>query len=140
MAGIGRFEEIEAWKEARALTSEIYGASAGGAFGSDFGLRDQARRAAVSIMANIAEGFESGSNGEFLRFLGYARRSATELQSHLYVARDQDYLDDQRFAELYDRAALVIRLVGGFMRYLRTTPNPNPRTANPNPRTANPNL
>jgi len=80
--GIERFEEIEAWKAARELTQQIYNATAQGKFSHDYGLRDQIQRAAVSIMANVAEGFDSQSNRAFIQFLGYALRSATEVQSH----------------------------------------------------------
>lgn len=82
-------------------------------------MRDQVQRAAVSIMANIAEGFDSRSNQEFLRFLGYAYRSATELQSHLYVAVDQSYVDQEGFDKLYQQTAKVHKLLNGFIRYLK---------------------
>lgn len=80
------------------------------------------QRAAVSIMANIAEGFDSGSNREFIRFLGYALRSTTELQSHLYVALDQGYLDQQGFNALFDLTTGCKNLISGFIRYLRSHP------------------
>jgi len=90
------------------------------AFAKDYGLRDQIQRAASSIMANIAKGFDGGSKREFIKFLGYAIRSATEVQSHLYVALDQGYLDQQRFTVLYDLTVQVKRLISGFIRYLRS--------------------
>lgn len=86
MAAIERFEDIQAWRIARELTVRVYEASREGAFARDFGLRDQITRAAASIMHNIAEGFDAESNNDFLRFLGYAKRSCTEVQSQLYVA------------------------------------------------------
>lgn len=86
----------------------------------DFGLRDQMRRAAVSVMANIAEGFDGQSDAEFIQFLIYARRSASEVQSHLYVALDQRYLTGEEFDNLYDWAVQVKNLISGFIRYLRT--------------------
>jgi len=89
---IDRFEDIEAWQVGRELTRKIYEAARVERFARDFGLRDQVQRAAVSIMANIAEGFDSQSNKAFIQFLGYALRSATEVQSHLYVALDQGYV------------------------------------------------
>jgi four helix bundle protein len=114
---INRFEEIEAWRIARALARDVYGATRGPRFRHDFALRDQATRAAISAMANIAEGFDSRSNREFIRFLSYAYRSVTELQSHLYVARDQAYIAESAFRSLYDRSRHVHRLINGFVRY-----------------------
>lgn len=83
--GISRFEDIQAWQMARELCKIVYMLSSDDKFSRDFGLRDQTRRAAVSIMANIAEGFDTHSNAEFIQFLYYALRSASELQSHLYI-------------------------------------------------------
>ena len=119
MARIERFEDIEAWKEARNLVREIYHLTGQGAFTQDFGLRDQLQRASVSIMANIAEGFDGGSNREFVKFLGYALRSTTEVQSHLYVATDQGYIGQQEFESLYELSVKVKSLISGFLRYLR---------------------
>jgi four helix bundle protein len=120
MARIKKFEEIEAWKKARKLTQEIYKATTQGSFIRDFGLRDQLQRASVSIMANIAEGFDGGSNREFLKFLTYALRSTTEVQSHLYVALNQQYLGQNSFHSLYDLSVEVKNLISGFIRYLRS--------------------
>jgi len=115
---IKRFEDIESWQVAGKLTASIYALSQSSSLGKDFGLRDQLQRAAVSIMANIAEGFDSRSDAEFVRFLNYAYRSATEVQSHLYVARDQEYLDEDTFAGVYDQATTVKKLLNGFIHYL----------------------
>ena len=115
---IERFEDIQSWQKARELTRIVYKVSGQGAFARDFGLRDQIRRAAVSVMANIVEGFDAGSDAEFIRFLRYARRSASEVQSHLYIALDQDYLGQPQFNEMYETAAETKRLIGGFIRYL----------------------
>ncbi len=120
MAGIERFEEIEAWRAARELTKQIYTASKNGSFSKDYGLRDQIQRAANSIMANIAEGFDGGSDREFIKFLGYAMRSATEVQSHLYVALDQGYIEQREFESLYNLTIKVKNLTSGFIRYLRS--------------------
>ncbi|HEY7678187.1 MAG TPA: four helix bundle protein [Candidatus Methylomirabilis sp.] len=120
MARIERFEDIEAWKKARELTKEVYRKASSAIFGKDFGLRDQLQRAAVSTMANIAEGFDGGSNREFIKFLGYAFRSATEVQSHLYVALDQSYITQRDFDSIYDLSVQVKNLVRGFTRYLRS--------------------
>jgi four helix bundle protein len=123
MARIERCEEIEAWKKARQLTQEIYNVTEQGAFRKDFGLQEQLRRASVSIMANIAEGFDGGSNREFLKFLSYALQSATEVQSHLYVALDQRYLDQQAFQSLYNLSVEIKNLISGLIRYLRSSSN-----------------
>jgi four helix bundle protein len=117
---IGRFEEIQGWQIARDLTAKLYHVSGQGAFGGDRGLQSQLRRASVSIMANIAEGFDSQGNRSFLHFLGYALRSATEVQSHLYVALDQTYISRAQFDQLYARVVSVKSLICGLMRYLRT--------------------
>ena len=122
---ITHFEQIEAWKAARQLTSEIYSLTNREVFARDLALQRQMRSCATSVMANIAEGFDSATHPEFSRFLKISRRSATELQSHLYVAWDQHYLEKSRFDELYEAADQVKRLIGGFIRYLK---NPKPRT------------
>jgi four helix bundle protein len=116
---IERFEDIEAWKAARKLVASLYEVVRSSDLQRDFGLRDQMQRAAVSIMANIAEGFDGRSDQEFIRFLGYAFRSASELQSHLYVAEDQGYIDRATFERLYDQATIAKKLLNGFIRYLK---------------------
>jgi four helix bundle protein len=98
---ITRFEEIEAWKAARQLTNDVYLATTSTVFNQDLALLRQMRAAAVSTMANIAEGFDSASTAEFSRFLKISRRSATELQSHLYVCVDRGYLGKPTIEELY---------------------------------------
>lgn len=115
---IERFEDIESWRIARELTSEIYSATKDGAFAKDFGLKDQITRASGSVMHNIAEGFDGGSNPEFIRFLRYAQRSATEVQSQLYVALDQNYIAEEKFEQLYEQAAHARSKIGGFIAYL----------------------
>jgi four helix bundle protein len=119
MAGIERFEDIDAWKEARKLTQEVYRATGQPGFQKDSGLREQLQRASVSIMANIAEGFDTATDREFLQFLSYALRSATEVQSHLYVALDQRYVDSMTFEALYVGSVTAKNLIGGFLRYLK---------------------
>jgi four helix bundle protein len=119
MATITRFEEIQAWQEGRALTKQIYRLTSEGAFARDFGLRDQIQRATISITANIAEGFDCDSNTEFGRFLGYARRSAVEVQSLLYAAYDLGYLDETSFRECFDQATKTKALIGGFIHFLK---------------------
>ena len=119
MPTVRKFEDLEAWKEARALTKGIYACSRQGAFSRDFGLRDQMTRAAVSILSNIAEGFERGGDGEFLQFLSIAKGSSGELRAQLCVAADQKYLTTEQFAELHSQAPRVSRLISGLMQYLR---------------------
>jgi four helix bundle protein len=115
---ITKFEEIESWQMARELTKKVYSVSKVGGFASDFGLRDQIRRASGSVMHNIAEGFDSGSNPEFIRFLRYAQRSCTEVQSELYVALDQNYISDEQYQAIYELAGQAHAKIGGFIRYL----------------------
>ena len=114
---IEHFEDIRAWQEARILTNKIYQISRSH-LRVDYGLKDQIQRASVSVMANISEGFDSQSKAEFVKFLVYAKRSASEVQSHLYVALDQDYLPIDDYKELYQHCVYVKNLIGGFIRYL----------------------
>jgi len=116
---INRFEEIEAWKKARELTRQIYSVTATGAFSKDFGLRDQIRRAAVSVMSNIAEGFERDGNKELVQFLAVAKGSSGELRSQLYVALDGGLVSREQFRTLLSQAEETARLISGFIRYLR---------------------
>lgn len=149
MATFQRFEDIDAWQRARQLTQEIYKVSSQGSFARDFSLRDQIRRASVSVMANIAEGFERSGTGEFAQFLSIAKGSVGEIKTHLYVALDQGYLSQQDFDGMSAAAAEIGRLIGGLMSYLRTTAirgtkfkrsTRNPKqleTRNPKPETRN---
>ncbi|MDE0838951.1 MAG: four helix bundle protein [Kiritimatiellae bacterium] len=118
---ITRFEDIEAWQVGRTLTKRVYECTAVHDFARDYGLKDQIQRAAGSIMHNIAEGFDGGSHPEFARFLTYAVRSATEVQSQLYVALDLRYIDQSKFDELYELAAKAKAKTGAFIKYLRST-------------------
>lgn len=119
MPMITQFEDIQAWQKARELTREVYTISKNGEFGRDRGLRDQIRRASVSIMSNIAEGFERGGSKEFVQFLSIAKGSTGEVESHLYVALDQDYLTKKDFDCLKAMAASAKRLIAGFINYLK---------------------
>jgi four helix bundle protein len=110
---IRRFEDLVAWQKARALAKTIYEVTRKGAFRNDYGLAGQIQRAAVSIMANVAEGFERGGLGEFHQFVSTAKASCAELRSHLYVAFDIGYLQEAEFAALLDQAEEVGRIVGG---------------------------
>lgn len=121
MGTIEKFEDIEAWQKARELTKEIYAVSGQGPLAKDFGLRDQLRRAAVSIMSNIAEGFERGGDKEFAQFLAQAKGSSAEVRAQLYAALDQEYLDKATFDRLTEMAAGINRMLSGLMKYLRTS-------------------
>ncbi len=99
------FEDIEGWQLARELTRQVYAVAHHGEFSRDFGLRDQITRAAGSTMHNIAEGFDGGSNPEFIKFLRYSQRSCSEVQSQLYVALDQGYLTQGEFDAIYAQAS-----------------------------------
>lgn len=115
------FEEIGAWQKARELTVQIYAVTKAGEFARDFSLRDQIRRASVSAMGNIAEGFARHSDREFANFLNIAIGSAIEVQSHLYVALDQNYLAQTQFTTLYDLAAEVSRMSKSLAQHLRNS-------------------
>ena len=127
---IRRFEEIEGWQMAKELTKLVYAVAMRGALAKDFGLRDQITRAAGSIMHNIAEGFDGGTNAEFIKFLRYSQRSCSEVQSQLYVALDQSYISQDEFDSIYSQAAKTHAKVGGFIRYLMNNPNAPSATSN----------
>ena len=110
---IDKFEDLIAWQKARKLTQGIYQTSRWGAFAKDFGLAGQIQRASVSIMSNIAEGFERGGRGEFHQFLSVAKASCAEVRSLLYVALDIKYIDKTEFRKIMDKAEEVGRIVGG---------------------------
>ena len=121
MATITRFEDIEAWQLGRELKRLVYRCSKTGEFARDFALKDQIRRAAISITANIAEGFEREGNREFIQFLSISKGSCGELQDHLYTALDESYVTQPQFDDLYRKAAEVGRKIGAFMNYLQRT-------------------
>lgn len=115
---IKKFEDIESWKRARRLTNKIYQTTGTGKFAHDFGLKDQIRRASISILSNIAEGFERGGDKEFLQFLAMAKGSCGEVRAQLYIALDQGYLAEEIFEELSKNAVEIGQLLSGFMKYL----------------------
>ncbi len=119
MTEIKRFEDIEAWQKARQLVRDVYEVTSLGTFAKDFGLKDQIRRAAVSVMSNIAEGFERGGDKEFSHFLSLAKASCGEVRSQLYVALDQTYVTDEQFRAISEQAIRVSEMIGGFIRYLK---------------------
>jgi len=118
MSTISRFEDIEAWQTARGLTRLVYALSNEGTFARDFGLRDQMRRAAVSVMSNIAEGFESRTSPLLIEFLGRAKGSAGELRAQTYVALDAGYIAQAQFDQLFDLVDKCSRQISRFMTYL----------------------
>jgi four helix bundle protein len=131
---IERFEDIEAWQLAREMTRKIYRLTKKSAFARDIGLTQQIRDASGSAMHNIAEGFDSEGNAEFVRFLRHAKRSCSEVQSELYVALDEEYISNDEFTDTYEQARRTRAAIRGFINYLRqygsrerrTKPTPEP--------------
>ena len=128
---IEQFEDIEAWQLARELTRKVYRLTKKPEFAKDYGLKRQIQDAAGSSMHNIAEGFDSETNAEFIRFLRYAKRSCTEVQSELYVALDEEYISLDDFKDVYEQAARTRAAARGFIIYLkkyeeRKATNPEP--------------
>src|SRR5258708_7841941 len=121
MSNINSFEEIHAWQMARKLNEEIYLISSRGAFQKDAGLRDQIRRASVSISSNIAEGFERNGRREFIQFLSIAKASAGEVRSQLFLAMDLGYISDSEFGNLKLLTIQTSKLIARFMHYLQST-------------------
>lgn len=119
MARIEKFEDIEAWKLARSVTRLIYQATRGEDFCRDFALVNQIRRAVVSILSNIAEGFERQGNKEFLQFLSVAKGSCGEVRAQLYVALDQKYIDEMLFREISEVLNETSKTLSGLMKYLQ---------------------
>jgi four helix bundle protein len=118
MATARQFEDLAVWQEARQLVDAIYATSRQRAFSQDFGLRDQIRRAAISTMSNITEGFERGSRKEFVHFLNIAKGSNGEVRSQLHVALAQKYVSEKEFTALSEAAFLLSRKLSAFIRYL----------------------
>ena len=114
-----RFEELPCWNKARELCQAVLELTSQGEFLRNFSLRDQILRAAGSVMDNIAEGFDDGSTREFIRFLGYAQRSCSEVQSQLYRALDSKYITHDQFDQVYEIASECRKQIKGFRKYLR---------------------
>ena len=113
---VEKFEDLIAWQKARLLTAEVYRVTSAGEFAKDYGLKDQIRRAAVSIMSNIAEGFERGKPSEFHQFLSIAKSSCAEVRSQLYIALDARYLSQNTFSQLMAQAVEVGYILGGLRK------------------------
>jgi four helix bundle protein len=122
VAKVTRFEDLEAWQKARDLCSKVYVISNGPLFFRDFELKGQIRSAVVSIMSNIAEGYERGGDKEFIQFLSLAKGSCGEVRSQLYIALDQKYISQTEFDNLCAHAKEVSRLLAGLMKYLQQSP------------------
>ncbi len=123
---IDKFEDIKAWQKARELTNVIYQLTNKVSFAKDYGLRDQIRRAAVSSMSNIAEGYARQSDKEFVQFLFVGLGSIAEVQSQLYLANDLSYISKDEFDGTFEQSAEVARLINGLLRYLRAK-SPSPK-------------
>jgi four helix bundle protein len=120
MATIERFEDLVGWQRARELTTLVYQATRTAPFSKDFGLRDQIQRAAVSVMSNVAEGFERRTPTEFYQFLSIARASCAEVRSQLYVALDVGHIRGEQFDRLVGLARETGRILGGLQSYIQT--------------------
>ena len=119
MKRIKHFEELIAWQKARELTKQIYSTTKSGPFSKDFGLRDQIRKASVSIMSNLAEGFERGGRAEFHQFVVIAKGSCAEVRSQLYVALDAEYVTQEQFEFVMNLGIELSRIIGGFRASLQ---------------------
>ncbi len=116
------FEDLEVWKLSRILTNRIYALSNDGRFAKDYDLKSQIRRAVVSVMSNIAEGYERGGNQEFIQFLSIAKASCGEVRSQLYVARDQGYVAGEECDRLIDAFKKLSIMLNNFMESLKGSP------------------
>ncbi len=121
MSKIERFEDLKVWQKSREINLKIYKLSNKGTFTRDFGLRDQIRRASVSVLSNIAEGFERNGNKEFGQFLSIAKASAGEIRSQLYIAKDLEYITDEEFLDTVNGLLEISKMINGLMSYLKTT-------------------
>jgi four helix bundle protein len=135
--GVRRFEDLVAWQKARALAGDVYLATRSTGFARDFGLASQIQRSAVSVMANIAEGFERKRPGEFHQFLSIAKASCAEVRSHLYIALDVGYLDRPTFEQLLTAAEETGRVINGLRSSVQRYDPSNPGTQNSELRTQN---
>ena len=123
MATIERFEDILGWQSGRELCNLVYTLTKKDSFSRDFGLRDQIRRAAISVISNIAEGYESQNNRTFIRFLYIARASSGEVRAQAYIALDQKYISQEEFDQLYTLSTQTSRRIAGFISYLEQHPD-----------------
>lgn len=117
--GVRYFEDLEIWKKARELANRIYKATNNSSFSKDYDLKNQIRDAAVSVMSNIAEGYERGGNQEFIQFLSISKGSSGEVRSQLYVAMDQQYIERKECEALIDEYRKLSIMINNFMEYLK---------------------
>jgi len=115
-----RFEDLDCWQEARGLTRIVYTFTNQNRFSKDFRLSGQITGAAISVMNNICEGFDSRSTNEFVRFLIYSRRSCSEVQNCLYVALDQGYIAETDFRNTYQKCEKIRKMIDGLIKYLKS--------------------
>jgi four helix bundle protein len=130
MSAFKSFDEIIAWQKARELTKIIYLISATSKFDKDFSLKDQIRRSSVSVMANIAEGYDRRGDKEFIRFLNIAKGSLSEVKSHLFVAFDIEYIAQDKLDNLFLLIDEIAKLISGLIKYLKTNLKPKLKTNN----------
>jgi len=120
MGKVERFEDFDIWKKARIIVNDIYDITSANYFNRDYSLKDQIRRAAISIMLNIAEGYARKTNKEFVQFLIYAHGSVSEIQSALYIALDRKYISDKNFSDLYNKCSEESKMTMGLIKYLKS--------------------
>lgn len=121
MAGVQKFEDLKVWQKAREINLQIYKLSNNSSFSKDFGFKDQMRRASVSVLSNIAEGFERNGNKEFGQFLSIAKASAAEVRAQLYVAKDLEYISEEEFNQAINKMLEISRMISGLLSYLKTS-------------------
>lgn len=123
MSSVEKFEDLRVWQNAKKLANLIYDFSSTGEFARDFGLRDQMRRAAVSVMSNIAEGFESRTQAMFIEYLGRAKASSGELRAQLYLAADRKYINAEQMKQARELAEICSGQIVKLARYLESQPS-----------------
>ncbi len=128
------FEDLKVWQKVRELANLIYAATRQGEFARDYGLADQIRRAAVSVLSNIAEGFERGSYTEFIQFLYIAKGSCGEVRAQLYIARDQKYLPETEFQRCHALATEIARMISGLADHLKSSQQRGDKFRRPQPK------
>lgn len=121
MSKISQFEDLEVWQKAKKTSVAIYKLTNDQLFQKDFGLKDQIRRASVSVVSNIAEGFERNGNKEFIQFLSFAKGSAGELRAQLHIAFEIGYLNEKAFSELQSEVTSISKMLSGFIDYLKSS-------------------
>ena len=116
------FEDLKVYQKAKDLTNAVYTLTKKVAFVKDYGLADQIRRSSVSVMSNIAEGFERGSRPDFIRFLFIAKGSCGELRAQLEIAKDQGYISEQDYIQCRDNAKNISGITANFIKHLKLNP------------------